>query len=106
MIHSCPSFKYELSPLEQLSKDEEETDLVPEKANDLKPDVLKSDVDIACSEESAPVAFAEDTGGTFIHESDHEGAACDISLVDNEGTEDKINLGSATGRQNLAEKKL
>ena len=100
---ACFSFKDKLPPAEQLSKNEEETSLVPEKANDLKPDILKSGVDITCSTESLPLVIAEETGETIIHESDQEDAAGDVSFVDDKDSRDKTKTGTVAGMIDLSE---
>ena len=94
------SFKHKLPPAEQLSKVEEETSLVLEKANDLKPDILKSGVeDISCSTESLLPATTEETGETIIHEYDHKDVAYDVD----EGPRDKKKTGTVAGVLELSE---
>ena len=91
---ACSSFKHKLPPVEQLSKDEEETSLILEKGNDLKPDILKSGVeDISYSTETLLTATTEETGDTVIHEYDHEDVACDVD----EGSRDKKKTGTVAG---------
>ena len=94
----CSSFKHGFPPVEQLSKHEEKTDLIPAEANDSKPDVFKSDVDIICSKESVPIVITEETDDTIFHESDHERVACDVTLIGDEGLEYKTKSGTLTGR--------
>ena len=76
-----------------MSKDEEETSLILEEANDLKPHLLKSGVeDISCSTETLPPATTEETDDTIIHEYDHEDVACDVTITDGEGLREKRKL--------------
>ena len=101
---ACSSFKHNVPTAEQLSKDEEGTNLIPEKANDLKPDVLKSGVEnISCSTETLPSATTEETSDAIIHESDRENEACDVSVVDDEGLGNKRKTRVVTGMFNLSE---